>query len=127
MITIDVGGFSDEFAGKPVKIEGKIESINKYGREAVVVLLFGENNRIILTPELMQVTTPAIFERIGIKLESLEIIVLKSRVHFRRGFYDTGLAGAIIEVDAPGWGPADLTVLPYKNIPKNLYPVYRKD
>ncbi len=127
MITIDVGGYSDEFAGKPVRIEGKVESISKYGREAVVVLLFGENNRIILTPELMQVTSPAIFERLGIKLESLEIIVLKSRVHFRRGFYDTGLAGAIIEVDAPGWGPADLTALPYKNIPKNLYPVYRKD
>ncbi|HUU51671.1 MAG TPA: MlrC C-terminal domain-containing protein, partial [Candidatus Heimdallarchaeota archaeon] len=59
-------------------------------------------------------------------LEELDIIVLKSRVHFRRGFHETGLAGSIFEVDAPGLGPADLTVLPYKNIPKDIYPVYTK-
>ena len=29
-----------------------------------------------------------------------------------------------IEVDAPGWGPADLTTLPYQNIPRDIYPVY---
>jgi microcystin degradation protein MlrC len=64
---------------------------------------------------------------LGIKIGDVDIFVLKSRVHFRRGFYETGLAGAIFEVDAPGWGPADLTVLPYKNIPEDIYPVYRKD
>jgi microcystin degradation protein MlrC len=93
----------------------------------VAVLAFGKNNRVILTPVLMQVTQPGIFSFLKIDFKNLDIIVLKSRVHFRRGFYDTGLAGAIFEVDAPGWGPADLTTLPYKNIPKNLYPVYKKD
>ena len=56
----------------------------------------------------MQVTDTRIFEALGLDAKALDIIVLKSRVHFRRGFADTGLAGAIIEVDAPGWGPADL-------------------
>lgn len=127
LISIDVGGYSDEFAGNPVSIEGKVEFLGEYGRGTVVVLGFGENNHVILTPQLMQVTSPSIFEPLGIELDSLDIIVLKSRVHFRRGFYETGLAGAIFEVDAPGWGPADLTVLPYKNIPKDIYPVYKKD
>lgn len=126
-ITINVGGYSDKFAGSPVRIEGKVEFLAEYGRGTVAVLAFGENNRIILTPQLMQVTTPDIFEPLGIKLEALDIIVLKSRVHFRRGFYETGLAGAIFEVDTPGWGPADLTLLPYKNIPKDIYPVYKKE
>ena len=93
----------------------------------MVVLLFGENNRVILTPQLMQVTTPRIFAPLGIKLDDLDIIILKSRVHFRRGFYETGLAGAIFEVDAPGWGPSDLTTLPYKNIPRDIYPLYKKN
>lgn len=128
VISIEVGGYSDKFAGNPVRVDGKIEFLGEYGRAGtVVVLLFGENNRLILTPQLMQVTTPDIFARLGIKLNNLDIIVLKSRVHFRRGFHETGLAGAIFEVDAPGWGPADLTLLPYKNIPKDIYPVYRKD
>lgn len=127
-ITIDVGGWTDKFAGNPVTIEGKVEFIGEYGRRGtVVVLFFGENNRVILTPQLTQVTTPDIFESLGIKLDDLDIIVLKSRVHFRRGFYETGLSGAIFEVDAPGWGPADLTTLPYQNIPKDIYPVYKKD
>lgn len=126
-IAINLGGYSDEFAGNPVKVEGKVEFMGKFGRDAVASLHFGTNNRVILTPVLMQVTDAQIFSGLGIDIRELEIIVLKSRVHFRRGFADTGLAGAIIEVDAPGWGPADLTTLPYKNIPKDIYPVYKKD
>ena len=127
-VSIDVGGYSDKFAGNPVRIDGTVEFLGEYGRRGtVVVLLFGDNNRVILTPQLTQITTPDIFKPLGIELDSLDIIVLKSRVHFRRGFYETGLAGAIFEVDAPGWGPADLTTLPYKNIPKDIYPVYKKD
>ncbi len=126
-ISIDLGGYSDKFAGNPVRIDAKIEFLGDYGRGTVVVLLFGENNRVILTPQLMQVTTPGIFAPLGIKLDELDIIILKSRVHFRRGFYETGLAGAIFEVDAPGWGPSDLTTLPYKNIPRDIYPVYKKN
>jgi len=126
-LSINLGGYSDEFAGNPVRVEGEVEFIGQFGREAVAVLRFGQNNRVILTPVLMQVTDPKIFKALGLNLKEIEILVLKSRVHFRRGFVDTGLAGAVIEVDAPGWGPADLTLLPYKNIPQDIYPVYRKD
>ncbi len=125
-VDVELGGYSDEFAGDPVRIISTIEYLGNYRRETVAVLNFGANNRVILTPHLTQVTTPGIFEPLSIPLEELDIIVLKSRVHFRRGFHETGLAGTIIEVDAPGLGPADLTVLPYKNIPKDIYPVYTK-
>jgi microcystin degradation protein MlrC len=127
-ITIDVGGWTDKYAGNPVRIEGRVEFLTEYGRRGtMIVLLFGENNRVILTPQLTQVTTPDFFDPLGIDVKDLDIVVLKSRVHFRRGFHETGLAGAIFEVDAPGWGPADLTSLPYKNIPKDIYPIYKKD
>ena len=125
-IEIDLGGYSDEFAGNPVPINGTIELLGTYRNETAAVLNFGANNRVILTQHLTQVTTPSIFKPLNIPLEELDIIVLKSRVHFRRGFHETELAGAIFEVDAPGLGPADLTVLPYKNIPKDIYPVYSK-
>jgi microcystin degradation protein MlrC len=127
-VSIEVGGWTDKFAGNPVRIEGKVEFLGDYERRGtVVVLLFGDNNRLILTPVLTQVTTPDFLDPLAINIEDVDIIVLKSRVHFRRGFYETGLAGAIFEVDAPGWGPADLTTLPYKNIPKDIYPIYKKD
>ncbi len=126
-VSIAVGGWTDKFAGKPIKIDGRIEFLGQAGRETIAVILFGANNRVILTPQLVQVTDTRIFEALGLDAKALDIIVLKSRVHFRRGFADTGLAGAIIEIDAPGWGPADLTALPYQNIPKDIYPVYKKD
>ncbi len=126
-ITIRVGGYSDKFAGNPVEINGTVEFSGEYGGDTVAVLHFAKNNRVILTPTLRQVTNTGIFAPLGIDVKELDIIVLKSRVHFRRGYVETGIAGAILEVDAPGWGPADLATLPYKNIPKNLYPIHRRD
>lgn len=126
-VSLKVGGYSDQFAGDPVRINGRVTFMGAYGRDSVAVLGFGENNHIILTPQLHQVTGTEIYPALGIDLAGIDIFVLKSRVHFRRGYYETGFAGAIFEVDAPGLGPADLTTLPYENIPKDLYPVYIKE
>ena len=126
-ISVDLGGYSDKFAGNPVRVDGKVTFLGDYASGTVAVLLLGENNHVILTPELNQVTDTGIFEPLGIDFYTLDIVVLKSRVHFRRGYHETDIAGAIFEVDAPGWGPSDLTVLPYENIPKDIYPDYKRD
>ena len=124
---VSVGGYADQYAGRPVRIEGKVEYLGKYERfPTVAVLHFGNNNRVILTPLLEQVTDTDIFAPLGIKLADLDIIVLKSRVHFRRGYVENGFAKEIVWIDAPGLGPADLTGIPYKNIPKDLYPLNPK-
>jgi microcystin degradation protein MlrC len=87
----------------------------------VAVLGFGENNHVVITPTLHQVKDDAIFPAIGMSLEELDIVAIKSRVHFRAYYQD--VAGTIVEVDAPGLGPADLSGLDYKNIPKDIYPL----
>jgi microcystin degradation protein MlrC len=123
-LTVNVGGYADEYAGKPVTIDGKVEYLGRYGHfETVAVLLFGNNNRVILTPLLHQVTDTDIFAPLGIKLDDVDIIVLKSRVHFRRGFVENGFAKSVVWIEAPGLGPSDLAGIPYKNIPKGLYPL----
>ena len=122
-IQIKVGGHTDRFSGNPVSLDGVVTYLGEYGRDRVSVVSFGNNNHVILTPHLHQVTTTSIYEPLGIDLESLDIFVLKSRVHFRRGYYENGFAETIIEVDAPGLGPADLSVLPYTNIPDDIYPL----
>jgi hypothetical protein len=53
--------------------------------------------------------------------------VVLQELDYSGGFYETGLAGAIFEVDASGWDPSDLTTLPYKNIPRDIYSVYKKN
>jgi microcystin degradation protein MlrC len=123
-VKVAVGGYADEYAGRPVAIEGTLEFLGRYGSfETVAVLRFGNDNRVILTPLLHQVTDTRIFEPLGIELARLDIIVLKSRVHFRRGYDEDRVAATIIEIDAPGLGPADLTGIPYENVPRGLYPL----
>jgi len=125
-IHIMVGGYGDAYAGNPVQVNGTLTYLGEYGRfNPVAVIQFPENNWIILTPLLHQVTSTRIFNPLGISLEELDIIVLKSRVHFRRGYFENGFAETIILIDAPGMGPADLTKLDYKNIPENIYPLYK--
>ncbi|MFB6221275.1 MAG: M81 family metallopeptidase [Halolamina sp.] len=128
-VTVEVGGHAERLAGEPVKIEGDVEYLGGYdggysSYETIAVLRFGDDNRVVITPELHQVTSPEIFDELGIPFEDeVDILAIKSRVHFRRGFVETGLAGEVIRVDAPGIGPADLTQLDYENVPSDLYPL----
>ena len=54
------------------------------------------------------------------------MFVLKSRVHFRRGFDETGYAKTIILVDAPGpfVGTIALDALQYENVTLTDYYPY---
>jgi len=128
-VTVEVGSEWDDYAGDPVTVAGDLEYLDPYdggyrSYETVAVIRFGEDNRLVVTPQLHQVTSPDVFDELGIDFENdVDILSIKSRVHFRRGFVDNDLAGEVIEVDAPGRGPADLTKLEYENVPQNLYPL----
>jgi microcystin degradation protein MlrC len=54
---------------------------------------------------------------------AFDIMVFRSRVHFH-AYYD-GVAGATLEVDAPGMGPADLSVFDYQHVPADIFPIGR--
>jgi microcystin degradation protein MlrC len=130
----EVGGFAlDPASGKPVRIRGKLvyfgqpQSLRQDlgGEKTVAVVEFGRGNALVITPELVQVTTPEVLAWPPIHPERYQTWVLKSRAHFRRGFDDTGYARTIIIVDAPGpyLGTVHLDNLPYRNVDlKTLYP-----
>ncbi|MFW5934443.1 MAG: M81 family metallopeptidase, partial [Halolamina sp.] len=66
-VTVYVGGHAERLAGGPVEIDGIVEYFGPYETprktyERVAVLRFGDDNRVILTPEFHQVTSPRIFE-----------------------------------------------------------------
>lgn len=126
-VQTNVGGWGDEFAGKPVPIDGTLEYLDKLGQhETVAVVKFGDENRLILTPVLHQVTDPGILGRLKIPLEACDMILIKSRVHFWRGFVEDGLAKAVVVIDAPGLGPADVSTIPYERASRDIYPIVRK-
>lgn len=138
-VTVEVGAYTGhELAGEPVKVSGTIEFLGKGdytligpmgkgGKTSLgptAALDLGENNHVVISSTLHQVLDAAGFKQFNIDFDSLDIIVVKSRVHFRAFFND--VAAKIIEVDAPGLGPADLTKHEYHNVPENLYPIGKK-
>lgn len=125
-VSVSVGGYADQYAGSPVKIHGVLESFGPYREHKTVAVLKTGTNRVILTPVLHQVTDPGIYRDLKIPFDQCDIMVIKSRVHFWRGFVEDRFAQTVVVVDAPGLGPADVTTIPYKNAPKDLYPLVKK-
>ena len=135
-IEMDFGAYTaTRYAGDPITLKGKITflgdgnyrltgpkdtgRITNVGQTAALDL--NKNRYVVITSTLHQCQDAEGFRHYGIPYEKLEILVIKSRVHFR-AFYD-GYAKEIIEVDAPGYGPAELTKLYYENEPEGLYPI----
>jgi microcystin degradation protein MlrC len=137
-VTQKVGGYATEWSGKPAEIKGTVEFLGEcsftmtgpmskgetrnLGKTAV--LGFGENNHLVISPHLHQVLDNAPFAALGLDLKDLDIVSIKSRVHFRAFYND--VAGEIIEIDAPGLGPADVTQHTFENAPEDLYPFVKK-
>lgn len=125
-VEVEIGGHTSDLAGAPVVINGKVAFIGEYdiGGSApsdLIALTFGDNNWVLLTPTRYQVTTRSILDHAGVPVEEMDIFVVKSRNHFRRGFMETGLAKHAVVIDAPGHGPADIGQLKYENLPAGTY------
>jgi microcystin degradation protein MlrC len=119
---MDVGGKLDVSAGKPVRIKGVVNTVSGgNGRGAAksqlwVSVKFGNNNVLIISPFLHQNTDPKDFLELGIDANKFDVVAIKSRVHFRRGYYDNGWAKTILLVEPiePFVGTVRLEALPRK-------------
>lgn len=134
-VRVAVGGWASEFSGEPVEIEGTIEFMGRpryalvgpmgKGRIVqdglVVRLNLGDNRHVVVSERMRGANDSTGLTSVNIKVESLDIIALKDRVH-HRAYWDS-VAQADIKVDAPGIGVADLTTLHYENIPADIFPV----
>ncbi|KPL11370.1 MAG: hypothetical protein AMS26_20055 [Bacteroides sp. SM23_62] len=123
---MNVGGFTGDQAGSPVRIKGRILFFGpKWSFENMAAIEFGENNLLIITPTYVQITSPESLRFDPVNPDNYKVFVVKSRVHFRRGFDETGYARTILVVDAPGpwFGTTRLDALNYEYGPiSRLYP-----
>jgi microcystin degradation protein MlrC len=122
---MEIGGFT-ESGGSPTRITGTLVYFDEgFSYDRVAVVEFGDGNVVILTPTYEQVTDPRRFRFAPIELDDIEVFVVKSRAHFRRGFDETGFAKTIVVVEAPGpfLGTRFLDALPYEHVDLDrLYP-----
>ena len=122
---MEVGGLADESAGQPVRIRGTIlKAVEAHG-QFWVCIKFGRDNVLILSTYLVQVMEPSSIGTLGLDISAFQVMAIKSRVHFRRGFHDNGFAKTILLVEPtePFLGTVRLDKLPYENVDlKRYYP-----
>jgi microcystin degradation protein MlrC len=78
---------------------------------------------IVVISIRQQCTDPATLEHFGIDVGRLRGLIVKSRGHFRAGFDEFFGNDQVVEVDAPGLATQGLHNLPYRNIPRPIYPL----
>lgn len=127
----EIGGLFDESAGEPVRICGTIRYLSHAttargtGNEWICVS-FGKGNVVVLSPYLVQIMEPSEIWQLGFKPDEFDVIAIKSRVHFRRGFDDSGFAPTILLVEPPQpfMGTVHLQALPYEHLALTDYYPY---
>ena len=115
---MEIGGFTPS-GGTPVRIQGKIAYLGEgLGYDSIAGVTYGEGNVVFLTPAYAQILYPERFRLGDIDPSDYDVFVVKSRVHFRRGFDETGYAKTILVVEAPEpfVGTVFLDALPYENV-----------
>jgi microcystin degradation protein MlrC len=121
-----VGGYTGIQAGVPVRISGEILFFGShFGYDKIAVVKFGKGNAVIIVPTYEQVIRPSEIRFGELNPDDFNVVVVKSRVHFRRGFDETGYSKTVMVVDALGdfVGTTRLDALDYKYGPINeLYP-----
>jgi microcystin degradation protein MlrC len=133
-VRLPVGGFSSPQAGGPVEVEGKIVFAGPKSYRATGPYYTG---RLINLGDVVVVDTgfavisissrPYVavsddcFTEFGMEASDFDYILLRSKTHFRAVYEQ--IAAAIVIIDTPDWGPADLTTLNYMHVPRErTYP-----
>jgi microcystin degradation protein MlrC len=125
-----VGGRVDASAGEPVRIQGVVLHVSAPDDRAGcgsawISVRFGRGNVIVISRYLAQIMTPATLSAMGFDLADFDVIAIKSRVHFRRGFDDSGFAKTILLVEPAQsfLGTVRLDGIDYQHVSlRNYYP-----
>ncbi len=120
-----VGGLADNSAGESVRITGTVARVSEQYGQRWVSVEFGPGNMLVISPYLVQIMEPSTLVEMGVDLAAFRVIAIKSRVHFRRGFDDSGFARKILLVEPtqPFLGTIRLDALSYENVDlTNFYP-----
>jgi microcystin degradation protein MlrC len=137
-VAVELGGKADpRFGGAPLSLTGKLLSLSdghytgdgpmigglhaSFGASAVLQV---EGVTILVTSEPSQMLDLQQFRAFGIDPAVKRVIALKSMQHFRAAF--APISGKIIVCDSGALCTTHLDKLPYRNVPRPIYPLDRE-
>jgi microcystin degradation protein MlrC len=138
-VSLSIGSKTSSRGGGPVDVTGTVEWVGENPYISTGPMLGGQRVDNGLTAILdvdgvwvqltekmnteMVDTDP--IEQYGYDAASFDIIVSKSKTHFRAVYED--FASEIIIADAPEYSPADLSKFDYRNVSEGVYPITQTD
>ena len=138
-VSTQLGGKTDaRFGGGPLKIDGELVSVSEgrftgdgpmikglsgtFGRSAVVRV---GGIHILIVSIARQILDLQQFRTFGIEPQDKRIVALKSTQHFRAAFEP--IAGQIIVCDSAALCTPRYDRLPYRNVPRPIFPLDKFD
>ena len=126
-ITVSLGGWSSDRAGPRVEYDALILSTGTRSYRISGQMLRGQRVDLGMTA-LLQIggvvvsvvsnfaftVDEDVYTAFDLNIEDFDIVVLRSKTHFRQFFEP--VASQILIVDTPDYGPADLTRIPYARL-----------
>jgi microcystin degradation protein MlrC len=79
--------------------------------------------RVVVVSVRQQCKDTAMFEELGLDIAAARSVIVKSRGHFRAAFDLHFADERIVEVDAPGLTTPVLSRVPYRDVPRPIYPL----
>lgn len=79
--------------------------------------------RLVVGSIRQQASDPGYFEMLGVDLTKIRSLVVKSRGHFRAAFDEQFSDDRILEVDVPGLTTPVLSRVPWRRIPRPIFPL----
>lgn len=132
-VTLELGGHVATEFFKPLTVKGIVRklgsgpvSVPQYMHQPIVdmgrVAIFEVGPVTMLITEKRGVAgnVPGAYEAFGVDVARAKMVVLKTASNFQ--FYD-GVASGLIRVDTTGPGQSDVMTLPWKRIPRPIYPL----
>ena len=134
IVTIRLGGKIDPAYGAPIEVTGQVTTITDGSYLALgprwggtvqhlgptAVLRIGGID-VIVASNRLQCTELETFTHVGIDPRTRRVIAVKSIHHFRAAYEP--IASEILIIDSGALATKDLTVLPYKNLRRPIYPL----
>jgi microcystin degradation protein MlrC len=79
--------------------------------------------RVVVVSVRQQCKDTAMFEELGLDIAAARSVIVKSRGHFRAAFDLHFPDERIVEVDVPGLTTPVLSRVPYRDVPRPIYPL----
>jgi microcystin degradation protein MlrC len=129
-----LGGKTDDLHGPSLAVSGRVQMLSdgRYVNEGPMMaglsvdlgptaMIDVEGISVIVTTRAESPIDLNVFRRHGIEPARLDLIGLKGKGHFRAAFEP--IASRIMLIEGPGITGADLSRLPFRNVPRPIWPL----